>query len=70
MLPHLCPTEETAMDEQLSLFETASKRWVERLWERAGLERREAALEVLAQMAAAHLTRTPAPPEQEAHDES
>ncbi len=43
------------MEEQLNLFESATTRWIERLWERAGAERREAVVAVLAQMAKARL---------------
>jgi len=70
MLRRIHPTQETAMEEQLSLFERVSKRWVERVWESAGAERREAAISVLAQMAAATVERLRAAPQQEMDDES
>jgi len=58
------------MSEQLNLFETASKHWVERLWARLGAEPREAVLGVLAQMAKARLEAVSSPPTKETNDES
>ncbi len=58
------------MSEQLNLFETASKRWVERLWERVGAEPREAAIAVLAQMAKARLEEVSSPRTKDTGDES
>ena len=39
------------MSEQLKLFETSNKLWVQRLWESAGSDCRREVIEVLAQMA-------------------
>ena len=58
------------MEEQLSLFETASKRWVERVWQRVGDEQRDAVLGVLAQMAIARLQRLSSSTAKEDDDES
>jgi len=58
------------MEEQLSLFDSASKRWVERLWERVGDEQRDAVLGVLAQMATARLQHLSSPATKEEDDES
>jgi hypothetical protein len=43
------------MSEQLKLFETSNKIWVQRLWESVGQDCRGEAIEVLAQMARALL---------------
>ena len=58
------------MEEQLTLFEVASKRWVERLWERVGTERRNTVLGVLAQMATTRLEHLSSPETKETDDES
>ena len=58
------------MEEQLTLFEVASKRWVERLWERVGAERRDAVLAVLAQMATTRLEQLSSSRTKERADES
>ena len=58
------------MEEQLPLFESATRRWVERLWERAGPERRDEVVSVLAEMARTTLTPPRrAPRAKEADDE-
>ena len=58
------------MEEQLILFESASKRWVERLWERVGDEQRDAVLGGLAQMAITELQHLSCPATKEEDDES
>ena len=58
------------MEEQLNLFESASKRWVERLWEGVDGERRDAVLAVLAQMALTRLEHLCSARTKEKADES
>ena len=58
------------MEEQLKLFESATTRWVERLWERVGAESREAVVAVLAQMAKARLEERSSLRTKERADES
>lgn len=58
------------MREQLSLFEAATKHWVEHVWEGVGEEQRAAVFALLAQMAASQLAQPPATPTKEADDES
>ena len=58
------------MREQYLLFETAERRWAERVWQALDSETRSSIVVALAEMALASLRRAPPPPAQERGDDA
>jgi hypothetical protein len=61
MLSVVLSTKETTMREQYLLFETAERRWAERVWQALDPETRSSIVVALAEMALASLRRAPPP---------
>ncbi len=51
--------KETGMSEQLFLFEPPQRRWITRLWQRLGPQKRQQTLALLAEMARGSLRKNP-----------
>jgi hypothetical protein len=68
MLSVVLSTKETTMREQYLLFETAERRWAERVWQALDPETRSSIVVALAEMALASLRRAPPPAKERGND--